>query len=190
MRELIIQHDLDVSYFNKFEIINISTPLAQLGKALFFSKALSGLNDTACATCHHPLLGGGDNVALPVGAEAVDPDIIGPDAYIRKDITVNTVVAQRFHEIHQQRLIQLNAISEYDFSLKALPGNVQHEHSYQNTMLTLSKFQLLQAQRNSKLKMVEYDESMVKDIESFLISLTDPCIKSNECMGNWINEIK
>lgn len=56
----------------------INDPLAQLGKLLFFSKSLSGDMDTACASCHHPALGGGDGLALPVGVGAVDPDVLGP----------------------------------------------------------------------------------------------------------------
>ena len=57
---------------------SINDPLAQLGKLLFFSKSLSGDMDTACASCHHPALGGGDGLALPVGTGAVDPDVLGP----------------------------------------------------------------------------------------------------------------
>lgn len=57
---------------------SINDPLAQLGKLLFFSKSLSGDLDTACASCHHPALGGGDGLALPVGTGAVDPDVVGP----------------------------------------------------------------------------------------------------------------
>jgi cytochrome c peroxidase len=57
---------------------SINDPLAQLGKLLFFSKSLSGDMDTACASCHHPALGGGDGLALPVGTGALDPDIVGP----------------------------------------------------------------------------------------------------------------
>ena len=57
---------------------SISEPLAQLGKKLFFSKSLSGDLDTACASCHHPTLGGGDGLSLPVGVGAVDPDVVGP----------------------------------------------------------------------------------------------------------------
>ena len=57
---------------------SINDPLAQLGKLLFFSKSLSGDMDTACASCHHPALGGGDGLALPVGVGAVDPDVLGP----------------------------------------------------------------------------------------------------------------
>lgn len=57
---------------------SIDDPLAQLGKKLFFSKSLSGDMDTACASCHHPALGGGDGLSLPVGVGAVDPDVVGP----------------------------------------------------------------------------------------------------------------
>ncbi len=60
------------------QLPSINTPLAQLGKQLFFSKALSGKMDTACASCHHPLLGGGDGLSLPIGVEAQDPDHLGP----------------------------------------------------------------------------------------------------------------
>ena len=56
---------------------SINEPLAQLGKLLFFSKSLSGDMDTACASCHHPALGGGDNLALPVGTGALEPDVLG-----------------------------------------------------------------------------------------------------------------
>jgi cytochrome c peroxidase len=56
----------------------ITDPKAQLGMKLFFSKALSGDKDTACASCHHPALAGGDALSLPIGVGAVDPDVVGP----------------------------------------------------------------------------------------------------------------
>lgn len=56
---------------------SIESPLAQLGMQLFFSKTLSGNKDVACATCHHPLLGGGDNLSLSIGINATDPDVLG-----------------------------------------------------------------------------------------------------------------
>ena len=56
---------------------SISDPLPQLGMKLFFSKSLGGDLDTACASCHHPALGGGDGLSLPVGTGAVDPDVVG-----------------------------------------------------------------------------------------------------------------
>jgi cytochrome c peroxidase len=41
--------------------------LVALGEALFFDKVLSGNRDIACATCHHPLLHGGDGLPLSIG---------------------------------------------------------------------------------------------------------------------------
>ncbi|HRE14356.1 MAG TPA: cytochrome c peroxidase [Usitatibacteraceae bacterium] len=57
---------------------NITDPLPALGKHLFFTKAVSANLDTACVTCHHPFFGGGDNLAIPVGVDAVDPALFGP----------------------------------------------------------------------------------------------------------------
>ncbi|WP_211830635.1 FG-GAP-like repeat-containing protein [Kistimonas asteriae] len=54
-----------------------TSKLAQLGRELFFSKSLSGDMDVACASCHHPLLGGSDALSLPVGVGAMDPDRVG-----------------------------------------------------------------------------------------------------------------
>jgi cytochrome c peroxidase len=57
---------------------NISDPLPQLGMDLFFTKGLGGDMDSACATCHHPALVGGDGLSVGVGVHAVDPDLLGP----------------------------------------------------------------------------------------------------------------
>ncbi|MET1256029.1 cytochrome-c peroxidase [Aliikangiella maris] len=57
---------------------SINDPKAQLGMKLFFTKALSGDKDTACVSCHHPVLGGGDDLSLPIGVDAVDPELLGP----------------------------------------------------------------------------------------------------------------
>jgi len=56
---------------------NITSAKAQLGMKLFYSKGLGGDKDSACVTCHHPTLGGGDNLSLSIGAEAVQPDLLG-----------------------------------------------------------------------------------------------------------------
>ncbi len=60
------------------DIPSIDDPQAQLGMKLFYSKALSLNYDSACVTCHHPLLGGGDDLSMPIGTEAIDPDLLGP----------------------------------------------------------------------------------------------------------------
>lgn len=67
-------------------ISEINDPLPQLGMKLFFSKALGGDKDSACVTCHHPMLGGGDNLSLPIGSNAVEPDLLGPGRLHRPDV--------------------------------------------------------------------------------------------------------
>ena len=57
---------------------SINSPKAQLGKKLFFTKGLGGDKDSACVSCHHPVLGGGDGLSLPIGVSAVSPDLLGP----------------------------------------------------------------------------------------------------------------
>lgn len=59
-------------------IPNIADPKPQLGMRLFFSKSLGGDRDSACVTCHHPTLGGGDDLSLPVGVGAISPNLLGP----------------------------------------------------------------------------------------------------------------
>jgi cytochrome c peroxidase len=53
-------------------------PMVVLGKALFYTTALSADRQVACVTCHHPFLGFGDNLPLPVGVDAEYPDRLGP----------------------------------------------------------------------------------------------------------------
>ena len=73
------------------DLPQISDAKAQLGKALFYSKRLSGEYDTACASCHHPVLGGGDNLSWPVGYDAVDvfhdasSNTLGPGRFFNGD---------------------------------------------------------------------------------------------------------
>jgi len=57
---------------------SIDDPKAQLGKKLFFTKGLGGDQDTACASCHHPALGGGDGLSLSIGVGAENADLVGP----------------------------------------------------------------------------------------------------------------
>jgi len=57
---------------------DITDTKAQLGMKLFFTKGLGGDQDSACVTCHHPSLGGGDDLSLSIGTEAIIPDLLGP----------------------------------------------------------------------------------------------------------------
>ncbi len=56
---------------------SIEDELAQLGKKLFFTKGLGGQQDSACVSCHHPALGGADDLSLSVGVDALNPDVLG-----------------------------------------------------------------------------------------------------------------
>jgi cytochrome c peroxidase len=60
---------------------SINDPKAQLGKKLFFTKGLGGDSDSACVTCHHPSLGGGDDLSLSIGVGAETPDLLGPGRF-------------------------------------------------------------------------------------------------------------
>jgi len=60
------------------DLPEIEDPLPQLGMKLFFTKALSGTGDSACVSCHHPALGGGDAIPMSIGIGADNPDLLGP----------------------------------------------------------------------------------------------------------------
>lgn len=60
------------------DLPDIDEALPQLGKKLFFTKGLGGDFDSACVTCHHPALGGTDNLSLSVGVDATVADLLGP----------------------------------------------------------------------------------------------------------------
>lgn len=78
LRSLIERHGLTGDPSIGRDIPSINDPLAQLGMKLFFTKALGGDEDAACASCHLPTLGGGDGLSLPIGVGATDPDLVGP----------------------------------------------------------------------------------------------------------------
>lgn len=77
LRTLLFNNGISGDPSTNRDLPTIKDPLAELGKKLFFTKALGGAMDSACVTCHHPMLGGGDNLSLSVGVGAVDPDLLG-----------------------------------------------------------------------------------------------------------------
>ena len=89
LTQLIEQHQLTGDPAIGLTLPSPNDPEVQLGKQLFFSKSLSGDKNVACATCHHPYLGGGDDLALTIGVNAKDPDVLGEQ---RKPIDGNYTV--------------------------------------------------------------------------------------------------
>lgn len=79
LRNLIVEHELTGDPSTGRVIPSIDDEKAQLGMKLFFTKTMSVPGDTACVTCHHPLLGGGDGVHVSIGTGATDTDIFGYD---------------------------------------------------------------------------------------------------------------
>lgn len=84
LKELTQQLNLTGTPKTKLGLPSIDSPIAQLGMKLFYSKSLGGEKDTACVSCHHPLLGGGDELSLPIGTHAKDPDVLGSKRKLKK----------------------------------------------------------------------------------------------------------
>ncbi len=77
LREVIAEQGLTGDPTAGRSLPSIEDSLAQLGMKLFFSKSLGLDFDMACASCHHPVLGGGDALPLPVGIASQKPDLLG-----------------------------------------------------------------------------------------------------------------
>ena len=77
LKTLIKTHGLSGDPSKGISVLSLESPKAQLGMKLFYTKALGGDQDSACVTCHHPVLGGGDRLSLPIGVAALDPDLLG-----------------------------------------------------------------------------------------------------------------
>ena len=80
LRSLIRAHGLkgDAILSRLNPIPAMDDPMVVLGKALFWTKGLSADREVACVSCHHPFLGFGDGIPLPVGVDAEFPDRLGP----------------------------------------------------------------------------------------------------------------
>ncbi|MCY4466711.1 MAG: hypothetical protein OXE46_14370 [Chloroflexi bacterium] len=66
LRRVIVQQGL--SAYPGRELIEVDSELTRLGRDLFFDPILSGDQNIACATCHHPAFAMADARALPIGA--------------------------------------------------------------------------------------------------------------------------
>ena len=68
----------DAILSRKLPIPAMDDPMVVLGKALFWTKAMSSDREVACVTCHHPFYGFGDNLPISPGVDAEFPDRLGP----------------------------------------------------------------------------------------------------------------
>ena len=66
LRRVIVQQGL--SAYPGREMIEADSELTRLGRDLFFDPILSGDQNIACATCHHPAFAMADARVLPIGA--------------------------------------------------------------------------------------------------------------------------
>ncbi|MEZ8083039.1 methylamine utilization protein MauG [Enterovibrio norvegicus] len=78
LRQRISQLSLTGDPLSPRSLPSINTTKAQLGKLLFFSKIQSGNFDTACVSCHHPMLGGADALSIAIGVDTLNPNLLGP----------------------------------------------------------------------------------------------------------------
>jgi cytochrome c peroxidase len=72
LQTLITEREIAPAESQALNLPHITDAKAQLGKQLFFAKNLGGEQSSACASCHHPMLGGGDDISLSVGVAAVN----------------------------------------------------------------------------------------------------------------------
>lgn len=125
LRRIIRKNTLTGNPLSNRVVPSINSPQAQLGMDLFFSKSLGGNFDSACVACHHPALGGGDNLSLPIGVEADTPDLLGigrtndyaannpeggPPVPRNAPTTFNTVLWDKF-QFHDGRVESLDKIA-------------------------------------------------------------------------------
>jgi len=82
LRDIIVQQNIVPINTSEINVLPVEHEKVQLGKKLFFTKNLGGEQSVACVSCHHPLLGGGDNLSLSVGVNAVDEFNIPSDALL------------------------------------------------------------------------------------------------------------
>ncbi|MFT4925989.1 MAG: cytochrome c peroxidase [Phenylobacterium sp.] len=72
LAELVERLELRPASAEGLDLPSVNDPKVLLGKQLFFTKNLGGEQSAACASCHHPVLGGGDDMSLSVGVNAVN----------------------------------------------------------------------------------------------------------------------
>lgn len=108
LAEIILQQGLQAIDASSLATLPVTDPKVQLGKKLFFSKNLGGEQSVACVSCHHPLLGGADELSLPVGVAAVD---------LNSNIAHNLLGLGRFNGLNNIPVVPRNSPSIFNLAL-------------------------------------------------------------------------
>ena len=146
IRLLIQAHQLTGNAAHGVRVPSIQSPKAQLGMKLFFSRTLGGDGSTACVSCHHPVLGGGDGLSLPIGVGSARPEIIGPNRRMKNnsDITVPrnaptifNVALWKQHMFHDGRVKKLD---DYSIMTPDVPLNTADALGGENLVQAQARF--------------------------------------------------
>lgn len=117
---LVQQHGLTGNPATGLNLPSVNDPITQLGMKLFYSKSLGGEKDSACVTCHHPSLGGADQLSLGIGVEAVEPDLLGPGRrHISGKFTVPRNAPTTFNSaLYRKSLFWDSRVSQLDGGIR------------------------------------------------------------------------
>jgi len=130
-----------------FPVLN--TEIVALWRQLFFDPVLSGNDDIACATCHHPALGTGDAMSLSIGEGGLGLGCLrevvngnAPKARIpRAAPALFNLGAREFSVMFHDGRVQLNREAMYGIAMpegRTLERPVPTALAAQNILLILS----------------------------------------------------
>lgn len=152
IRLLINAYKLTGNAAHGVSVPSINSPKAQLGMKLFYSRTLGGDGSTACVSCHHPVLGGGDGLSLPIGVGSVDPKIIGPNRRMKNNSEVTVprnspttfnVALWKKHMFHDGRVKKLG---EYSIMTPDVALDTSDSLSGENLVQAQARFPITSAE--------------------------------------------
>ena len=189
IRLLINAHKLTGNAAKGVRVPSINSAKSQLGMKLFFSRTLGGDGSTACVSCHHPVLGGGDGLSLPIGVGSANPKIIGPNRRMKNNAkvtvprnapTIFNIALWKQHMFHDGRVKQLDdySIMTPDVALNtadALSGDnlVQAQARFPITSMEEMRGEFLEKEMNQTLRRSISDRLKKNWEKSFRVAFDD-----------------
>ncbi len=196
LSDLIKRHKLTGRPTPATPIPDINSPIAQLGMKLFYSKSLGGDKNTACASCHHPMLGGGDNLSLSIGVAADKPNALGANRQTtdfkhtqvpRNAPTTFNIAFWKKHLFHDGRIQRLenNEITTPDMQfpksdLLAGDSLVQAQARFPITSAEEMRGEYLSASLNQTLRRALAKRLQENWLEEFRKGFNDPTATAEE----------